>query len=103
MTLQDLMDLVTREWPFNEENYPLLKGCSDEEKKQFAIRHILIHMVKAHGQLAESVEPWDHGRNERNLGLCRAVGKLFKEILRLAEIAGITADQLISACIEDRS
>lgn len=102
MNLQELMNLVAQNWSFDEKSYPELQECSDKKRiVKFAVQHILQHQVKALGQLAETTESWDHGLEEKNINLRIATRKLFKNTLRLAEILGLSAHDLLSACIKE--
>jgi hypothetical protein len=59
-TIQQLMELIGSKYVFKEENYPAMKGMTEEQKKVFALNHSILHMQKSIGKLAEVCEKYDH-------------------------------------------
>lgn len=90
MDLQNLMELVERHWPFDEENYPGLPGVSDRD----VLKHILFHQIKAATKLTEVVESMDHGAPLDEKKLRQAIRNFLINTLRLADVADISAAEL---------
>lgn len=105
LKLQDLMNEIAEKWPFDKEIYPDIPESPKSRKILYAVRHIFEHQVKAIGYLAQVIEPREHkdiirdefqiDSREMNM-LIGATVKLFKNSLRLAQIIGIDADDLVS-------
>lgn len=102
-SLQNLINQFRDTWPFEESEYPGIKGLTGKERELFAIRHILLHQTKAVGILAEIVEGWEHGNDVDIDLLGLTVKRFFKNTLRLAEIAQVSADELIDDCTPSRT
>ena len=90
MNLTELMEKVETSCQFDNSNYPGLQSMSDKERKLFSIRHILLHQLRAMGDLSGVIDKSEHGEglDEENLKL--AIKKLFINTLRLAQIADMT-------------
>lgn len=100
MELQELMDIVVGTWPFDAENYPLMNGLSPERRKEFVLRHILMHQAKALAKLTEVIEPLDHGAPLDDLKLCQATRNFLINTLRLADVVDMRARALARAIQE---
>ncbi len=101
MNLQDLMDRIHNRWPWTKENYPRFPE-GDEGGKAWRMRHILLHLVKETGAIANILERRDHGssvQNERALRrlVCDLSAKVVMNGLELARSFDITAEDLIAA------
>lgn len=120
MDIEKLMARVVERWPLDEISYPNLKifasrrnvlerwpfdGLDDpemeerlvHERRVFALRHILMHQAKALGKLLEAVEPCDHGAQCDEEKLRLTVRNFFINTLRMAEVSGMTADDLVES------
>ncbi len=47
MEAREIMRLVQVTWPFTTDEYPLTRGMSDNERRIFAIAHVLKHQAKS--------------------------------------------------------
>lgn len=98
--LQAIQDMIAAGDKFDGKNYPELQGKhpGNQDVTYFAIRHSLHHMQKGIGRIAEYVEKVEHGGPMEpgdNQFLDEIVKKEFVNVLRLAEVLGITADDLM--------
>lgn len=96
MNLAEMMDTVRRGWRFLRERYPELPETA-EEQQVFAVRHILYHILKPTTGMFRQLERYDHSPTLNNLDKNEAriiVFKLFRNVLRLASVLEITADEL---------
>jgi len=97
MELVELTELVAKHWPFDESNYPRMQGLSEGDRKEFALRHILMHQQKAVAKLTEVIEPLDHGAAPDEGKLRQATRNFLINTLRLAAVAGISAEELAAS------
>ena len=94
MDLNNLMAVVFEHWPFDYDNYPRMQKLSEEEKRAFIIRHILMHQAKAVAKVTEAVEPFDHGAPLDHNKLQLSTRNFFINTLRLASAIGISSEEL---------
>lgn len=94
MHLRNLVDTVVEHWPFDEESYPAMRGLTTEERRRFALRHVLFHQVKAVAKLTETMERHDHGAPLDEVKLQQAIRNFLINTLRLAAVAGIKPNRL---------
>lgn len=97
MELRALMKFVKGTWPFDAHHYPRFGYLPQEELKQEAIKHIAQHQTKAAGQLAAICDAIDHGKGVDQGEILLITRKFLVNTLRLAEVAGITADTLATS------
>ena len=95
--LQNLMDMIAKSYSFDSASYPTLAGKTDQEVFAFAVRHNALHMAKALGKVGTYSEAVDHGENGNAPLLEEGTVKMFINVLRLAELQGIRAEQLIAS------
>jgi len=94
--LRELIPFVAEHWKFDGEKYPDLSGVEDPILIQgFIIRHIALHMAKATGALGSLGERIDHGELSDEKELRLYIRKFFVNTLRLAEVAGMSASDLV--------
>jgi hypothetical protein len=101
MKLQELIDLIAEDWPFHPENYPTLSmDGSQNQQLLFKIQHILHHQGKALGSLSGIIEVCEHNSAEvLDLDQIKTlVEKFLRNTLRLAEIAGMSANDSFLRC-----
>ena len=101
MELQELMNLINGKWSFDPRNYSALKGKTEKEIARFAVQYIVKRHKKALGEISEITEQWDHGKEaglSQTSVLRNSTVKLLKNTLRLAEIIGLKADEIIEIC-----
>lgn len=92
VTLHDLLLDVYREWEFTSENYPELAHLHGEARLKFIRDHLVKHLQKILGKLAELYEPLDHGRSlpeDYNDQIRIILGKALATLLQLANIEGL--------------
>lgn len=94
MTLQEVIEKVASRWQFTEEKYPKMEGCSDDEKRVMAIRHVLIHMLNIE-PFRNFIERFEHGEhlsvNDATWRLHETARKMVFNSLRMLELLGETA------------
>ena len=95
MNLQEIIDKIVVHYSFTAENYPELAGKSEDEIKKFAVRHGVLHMAKSLGKMAEFAEAQDHGDAADERLLEEGTVKMLINVLRLAELEGLKADELL--------
>lgn len=98
--LDRLIAYIRDNFPFNEEAYPELKSATEEEKKKFAVRHSALHFSKTAGKIASVSEDTDHGEEIDQEKLEENIPKALINVLRLAEIIGMTEKDIIKALEE---
>ena len=98
-SLQSLMSHIARVWVCNPHRYPALAGMSAEERKNFLLKHSLLHIAKTAAKVAAVCESFDHaghGSPEDEEALKVAATKMVVNALKLAEEAGLTAEELFA-------
>lgn len=95
--LQEAIDFIASKFVFDETGYPLLAKLAPEEQLQFSLNHSLQHLMKQLGKIAAHLEDKDHGGEGDSEALRRAFMKSFVSTLRLAELLGIDADELLTS------
>ncbi len=99
------MNMIATSYKFDSKTYPELRGIhpGNGDVITFGIRHSLHHMTKAVGRIAEYVERVEHG-GPMNPGdgqfLEETVKKEFVNVLRLAELLNLNADDLMNYAVE---
>jgi hypothetical protein len=101
--LRELIDQVAEGWEFNSLRYPGMQDANREEKRGQTIRHILIHIGVENGDLLKVVERYEHGKMLSDGDLRTSGLKLFKDVLRLVSVIGLTADELAKHCEPKKS
>lgn len=99
--LRELQEIIRTGYVFDEKTYPELKGLTFDQDViiGFGIRHSLHHMQKAIGRIAGYVEAQEHGGSADPGGfqfLQETVKKEFVNVMKLAELVGISAEELSS-------
>lgn len=98
--IDKVMEFIAKHFVFDENAYPELKGKSEEEKLKFAVRHCALHFSKTAGKVVAVSESVDHG-NDINLDSLREdVPKAFINTLRLAELVGMSGEDIVKAVEE---
>lgn len=93
--LQDLMQEIAEGWKFDEESYVGFDNMSESQQKNFIRKHVLLHLMKSQGKIATILEKADHDGGFEELD-DTFLAKLLMNVLRLAEIEGLSADNLAS-------
>jgi len=95
--LNKLIKFISENLVFDEKAYPELKNVDEEKRLLFALKHSALHFSKTAGKIAEVNERIDHGKEANSDELKSNVSKALINTLRLAELVGITGDDLIQA------
>ena len=91
----NVMDELEKGWPFNNDNYPEIPK-DKYRRKDFIIKHILLHMVSAMANIAQYPEKGDHGESGGNYSyLHNGAKKQIVNSFRLARELGITGKDLV--------
>jgi hypothetical protein len=97
LELRGLMEYIGSRYIFAPEHYSALAGMSSEQGKAFAVGHSTFHMCKSIGKIAAECERFDHGGNLDDAVLKEGVIKMLINVLKLAEVMGISPDDLGSS------
>jgi hypothetical protein len=98
--LQEAIDFIASKFVFDESGYPLIAKLSPEERIQFSLNHSLQHLTKQLGNIAAHLEDKDHGGEGDPEALRRSFMKGFVSTLRLAELLGMDANDLLKGIPE---
>lgn len=99
--IDELIHYIAQHFPFDEDHYPELKGATEQQRLNFAIRHLTVHFAKVTGKIATVAEGTDHGSSPNLEELRLSIPKALINTLRLAELVGMTESDIIKA-IEDK-
>ena len=100
-SIDELIQYIAKSFPFDEEHYPELKDATEQQRLNFAIRHLSLHFAKVTGKIATVAEGSDHGSSPNLEELRLSIPKALINTLRLAELVGMTESDIIKA-IEDK-
>lgn len=99
--IDELIEFISKHFVFDDKTYPELKGKDSVQIKYFAIRHSALHFAKTAGKISSFSEDVDHGGAEDLEELKKNISKSLINTLRLAELVGMSGEDLIKA-IEDK-
>lgn len=99
-SIDNLIDLIAKNFVFDWDTYPELKGVSEKERLEFTIRHSALHFSKTAGKVAAVSEDADHGGGLDVDVIKENVSKALINTLRLAELVGMSEDDLVKAVEE---
>ncbi len=99
-SLTTLITFIAHHFPFDEDHYPELIGKDKEQVLAFALRHSALHFAKTAGKIAAVSEAIDHGAKVDLEELRKNVPKALINTLRLAELVGVSEDDLVQAIEE---
>ena len=98
VTIRQIMEVQEVLWPIDEENYRRLAEISGTSRTDFLRDHVLKHLAKAVGDLAERCEKRDHKPTIPWGGLtphaAPIVIMLIPNALQLARIEGLTPEEM---------
>ena len=96
--LQDFMDHIARVWKCDAHRYPELTKMTLEQRKNFLLKHSLLHINKTTGKIAALCEDFDHNGKlmKEELNLSDLSIKMFINALNLAKEVGLSAKDLLS-------
>jgi len=95
-----LIKFTANNFIFDDKTYPELVNASDEKRLIFAIRHSALHLAKTSGKIATVGEAIDHGKEVDMAQLKIDIPKALITVLRLAEVIGMSGDDIIHAIEE---
>jgi hypothetical protein len=98
--LDKLITFIAEHFKFDKATYPELEGVSDQKRLEFAIRHSVLHFSKTTGKIAAVSEDVDHGGALDLESIKENVPKALINVLRLAELVGISEAEIIRAIEE---
>lgn len=96
MNLSEIRQIVRERWSFDAEKYPDLAQLSTEGARRFARGHILKHIMKSVGKIAEIEEARDHSSLvfDAKDKLRPLIGKMLVNLIQLAESYRISDEEL---------
>lgn len=95
INLDIVMAHVKGNWPFDKYNYPNMPTKEGPAERSFVIGHLLLHLQKSAGNIAQYPEKMDHGKGGGNYSHAQqGVLETIKTALRLAKEFGITGDHI---------
>ena len=92
--LQETMDAIASAFVYDETSYPALADRTSEQRQQFALQHSLLHIQKSLGRIAAELETADHGGKANAFKFKEAAIKQVINVLHLATLLGISAEDL---------
>lgn len=92
-----LIAFVDEHFSFSEEKYPQMVGMNEQERHDFIVRHLALHLGKFSGKVIGVSEKVDHGSEEDTEALHSAITKLIIATLRLAGETGMSGEDIIRA------
>lgn len=95
-TLSEALRYVGEEYAFSPEQYPILRRLSLAQRRVFAMNHCQLHITKSLGRIAAACESADHGERLDEVELRAATGKIFTDVLKLAQEIGMTEEDLLA-------
>jgi hypothetical protein len=96
MHLHELIDRLRTTWQFQSDTYPALQGANSKEIDRFKRTHVMLHLQKALGRLAEIEEQVDHGMvaaADRAL-VVDVLAKFVGGAMQMAAVCGIRPEDL---------
>jgi len=97
--LRSLMDHIAAVWVCDPNRYPELAGMNNDQRRNFLVKHSLLHISKTGGKIASVCENFDHEgvpNIQSTEALQEGAVKMFVNALKLAEEVGLSADDLIA-------
>src|SRR3989344_1331344 len=90
-----LIKFTAKHFIFDEKTYPELANVSDKQRLMFAIRHSALHLAKTSGKIAAIGEAIDHSKEVDMAQLKTDIPKVLITVLRLAEVIGMSENDII--------
>lgn len=94
--IDQLIERIAKNLPFDGVAYPELRDATDEQRLAFAVRHNALHFAKTAGRIAAVSEDTDHGGVLNVETLRNNVVDSLVSTLRLAEVVGMTEQELVA-------
>lgn len=99
--LQEAIDFIVKRFDFSlEKDYPIIAKLSPDERFQFSVNHNFQHMIKSMGKIATHLENRDHGDVGDVVLLREAMVKELVNVLRLAGLLGVNAEELLKEIVQ---
>lgn len=92
--IQSTIDIIAKQYCFDEQSYPVLNGADESSIHKFALRHLLLHMQKSAGKIATALEAEDHGAEIDTALLKEGLAKMHLNTLRMAELLHMSGVEL---------
>jgi hypothetical protein len=99
--IDTLIAFVAAHHQFNGEKYPELLEKDEKQRLIFALRHTALHFSKTAGKIAAVSERVDHGEDIDVDELRINTSKALANTLRLAELIGLSGDDLVHSLEEN--
>lgn len=97
--MQKLMAHLAKVWECNKQRYPELAGMTPDQRRNFLVKHSVLHIAKTNGRIAAICEDFDHNGlidDDEVTALQIATVKMFVNALKLAEEVGLSASDLLA-------
>lgn len=96
-----LIALVAKYFTFDAKAYPELAGKDEKQTLAFALRHSALHFSKTAGKIAAVSEDIDHGEEIEIDKIRKNTVKALMNTLRLAELVGLSGQDLVQSVEEN--
>ncbi|PJE64868.1 MAG: hypothetical protein COU90_01220 [Candidatus Ryanbacteria bacterium CG10_big_fil_rev_8_21_14_0_10_43_42] len=90
-----IIKFTAKHFVFDEKTYPELVNNSNKQRLIFAIRHSVLHLAKTSGKVASISEAVDHGKEVDMAQLRADISKALIAVLRLAEVIGMSENDIV--------
>ena len=95
-SIQELTDYIDQHWVWDGKSYPLLNVLTtDEDRKHFQKQHILHHLQKQVGGLADLIEDAEHGIKIDPVKERALISKLLLNTLEMMHVSGLNEQSAV--------
>ena len=99
--MKQIFDKVEQAWRFTPQQYPSLPHVWTDHAKVAYSGHVLLHLMKQAGKLAALFEPMAHNpmpsMESKRAAVADQVAKTIVDAVRLAQLAGVSAEDVESS------
>ncbi len=95
-SLKDLSKIVNSTWSLAKKHYDQPIGNTQEQRTNFGVRHVNLHLNKITGQLASVIEECEHSGEFDRAVLVETPRQLIINALKLAKILNVPTDYIVS-------
>lgn len=92
LNLADIQRIAAVRYPFDRANYPALPENKDRAR-DFARKHVFLHLTKNVGAVARSIESCDHGGKVESISV-ETIRKLLVNAIQMADVSGISMEDV---------
>jgi hypothetical protein len=96
-SLTTVITYIGKHFVFDEKKYAALAGATEQQKLKYGINHSALHFAKTAGKIAAVSEGADHGAELDIAELKENVPKALINTLKLAELIGMTEEEIVAA------